>query len=309
MEAPLYGADMEGSLFPEVAPSADPRARAASLSGAWNLRDLPSLLRLLPSRVPGVNSPMIYVGMFASLFAWHTEDADLFSINYLHTGAPKSWYAIRSADARRFESFASAAFQDKENECREYLRHKTSLLSPTLLRKRGGLEVTTVVQRAGEFVVTLPGSYHAGFNHGFNVAEATNFATPGWLDIGSAAGVCKCDPDSVQVDVERLRLLWENPNLTPKPKPNPDPNPEPNPDPDPNSKPNPNPSLEWEFSCSCGLACGSDAPKRAWPLGEMFQCENCDFWCHIGCNYPNLVLPQLLGCGPQTQTPNPNPYP
>jgi len=44
-----------------------------------------------------------------------------------------------------------------------------------------------VTQEAGEFMITFPYGYHAGFNHGFNCAESTNFATIRWIDYGKAA--------------------------------------------------------------------------------------------------------------------------
>ena len=43
-------------------------------------------------------------------------------------------------------------------------------LSPAQLRRRG-VPVYRVVHEPGSFVVTMPNSYHAGFNCGFNVAE------------------------------------------------------------------------------------------------------------------------------------------
>lgn len=44
-----------------------------------------------------------------------------------------------------------------------------------------------ITQEAGEFMVTFPYAYHAGFNHGFNCAESTNFATERWIEYGKQA--------------------------------------------------------------------------------------------------------------------------
>lgn len=41
-----------------------------------------------------------------------------------------------------------------------------------------------ITQEAGEFMITFPFSYHSGYNHGFNCAESTNFATKRWIEYG-----------------------------------------------------------------------------------------------------------------------------
>ena len=61
-----------------------------------------------------------------------------------------------------------------------------------------------VKHNPGEFVVLNAGAYHAGFNQGFNCAEAVNFATEDWIPLGKQASRCRCKAlgrDAVRVDM------------------------------------------------------------------------------------------------------------
>ncbi len=61
----------------------------------WNIGHLNSILDVIEEdcgvSIQGVNTPYLYFGMWKTSFSWHTEDMDLYSINYLHFGEPKSW--------------------------------------------------------------------------------------------------------------------------------------------------------------------------------------------------------------------------
>ncbi|KAI0325141.1 hypothetical protein GY45DRAFT_1356889 [Cubamyces sp. BRFM 1775] len=189
-----YGADMQGSLFTDETTS-------------WNVASLPSALtRLLPASnkgLPGVNTPYLYFGMWRATFAWHVEDMDLFSINYIHFGAPKFWYAMPQARANALEQTMRSLFPGAGKNCSQFLRHKSYLASPTLLSK-SSCRPNYLVQQAGEFVITFPRGYHAGFNLGFNCAESVNFALESWIDIGRKAKACGCVNFSVRIDVDQL---------------------------------------------------------------------------------------------------------
>lgn len=52
-----------------------------------------------------------------------------------------------------------------------------------------GVKVFRAVQQPGEFVVTFPRAYHAGFSNGFNFGEAVNFATADWFPFGAQSSL------------------------------------------------------------------------------------------------------------------------
>lgn len=185
---PMYGADMPGSLFDDSTTS-------------WNVAHLENLLDVLGQKVPGVNTAYLYLGMWKATFAWHLEDVDLYSINYIHFGAPKQWYSISQADARRFEAAMRNLWPQDAKNCDQFLRHKTYLISPQILKAQYNIEVNRLVHNEGEFVITFPYGYHSGYNLGYNCAESVNFATEAWLDYGKIARKCNCEADSVWVDV------------------------------------------------------------------------------------------------------------
>ena len=191
--APLYGADLMGTLFDESTED-------------WNLNKLPNLLDVLGTKVPGVNTAYLYLGMWKATFAWHLEDVDLYSINYLHFGAPKQWYSISQKDARRFEAAMKNIWPTEAKSCDQFLRHKGFLISPSHLKQHYNITVNKCVSYPGEFVVTYPYGYHSGYNLGYNCAEAVNFALDSWLPIGKIAKKCECAQaqDSVWVDVYEI---------------------------------------------------------------------------------------------------------
>uniref|UniRef100_A0A7N6C2R4 [histone H3]-trimethyl-L-lysine(9) demethylase n=1 Tax=Anabas testudineus TaxID=64144 RepID=A0A7N6C2R4_ANATE len=189
---PLYGADVSGTLYdPDVS--------------EWNIGRLNTILDIVENdsgiKIKGVNTPYLYFGMWKSAFAWHTEDMDLYSINYLHFGEPKSWYVVPPEHGKRLERLAKGFFPGNAQSCEAFLRHKMTLISPSILKKYG-IPFDKVTQEAGQFIVTFPFGYHAGFNHGFNCAESTNFATQRWIDYGKQATLCSCRQDMVKISMD-----------------------------------------------------------------------------------------------------------
>uniref|UniRef100_A0A8C2IXB7 [histone H3]-trimethyl-L-lysine(9) demethylase n=1 Tax=Cyprinus carpio TaxID=7962 RepID=A0A8C2IXB7_CYPCA len=171
--SPIYGADISGSLYdPDIT--------------EWNIGHLNTLLDMVEQEcgivIEGVNTPYLYFGMWKTTFAWHTEDMDLYT-SYIH------------------HICAFSFFPGSSQGCDAFLRHKMTLLSPSILKKYS-IPFDRITQEEGEFMITFPYGYHAGFNHGFNCAESTNFATLRWVDYGKMATLCSCRKDMVKISMD-----------------------------------------------------------------------------------------------------------
>jgi jumonji domain-containing protein 2 len=186
---PIYGADICGSITDKDCE-------------VWNIQHLNTILDYVERdygiSIDGVNTAYLYFGMWKTTFAWHTEDMDLYSINYLHMGHPKTWYSIPPAYGNEFEKLANSLFPSSFATCPAYLRHKMTVINPQILKKHN-IPYDRVTQEAGHIMITFPFGYHAGFNHGFNCAESTNFAIPRWIEYGKRCSECTCTPDSVKI--------------------------------------------------------------------------------------------------------------
>ncbi|GJM87294.1 hypothetical protein PR202_ga03234 [Eleusine coracana subsp. coracana] len=187
----IYGADLEtgtfGSGFPRSSSDVKSDVELKYAQSGWNLNKLPrlqgSVLSFEGGDISGVLVPWVYVGMCFSSFCWHVEDHHLYSLNYMHWGAPKMWYGVPGKDAVNLEAAMRKHLPDLFEEQPDLLHNLVTQFSPSLLKSEG-VPVYRCVQHEGEFVLTFPRAYHAGFNCGFNCAEAVNVAPIDWLPIG-----------------------------------------------------------------------------------------------------------------------------
>jgi len=193
---PIYGADVCDTLTDED-------------QKAWNIKRLDSLLtEVMEEQIPGVNLPYLYFGMWKATFSWHVEDMDLYSVNYIHWGAPKTWYCIPPQFGYQLEQVAQKLFPDFASSCFNLLRHKALMIGPKLL-EANGVRVQKVVHEAGSMIIVFPHAYHSGFNHGFNMAESTNFAVRRWVEYGKRFRDCVCRDQDDDVSINMTPFVKE----------------------------------------------------------------------------------------------------
>ncbi|KAM4066559.1 PLU-1-like protein [Hirsutella rhossiliensis] len=205
-----YGADIHCTTHGSGFPTVEKNPSNPYATDPWNLNVLPfhpeSLFRHIKSDISGMTVPWVYVGMIFSTFCWHNEDHYAYSANYQHFGATKTWYGIPGEDAEKFEAAMKEAVPELFETQPDLLFQLVTLLTPEQLKK-AGVRVHALDQRAGQFVITFPQAYHAGFNHGFNFNEAVNFAPCDWEPFGSA-GVGRLQAFRRQPCFSHDELLW-----------------------------------------------------------------------------------------------------
>lgn len=186
-----YGADLHtmdhGSGFPTKSSLYLLPEDQEYAESSWNLNNLPvldeSILGHINADISGMKVPWMYVGMCFATFCWHNEDHWSYSINYLHWGEPKTWYGVPGSRAEDFEAAMKSAAPELFQSQPDLLHQLVTIMNPNILMN-ANVPVYRTDQHAGEFVVTFPRAYHAGFNQGYNFAEAVNFAPADWMKMG-----------------------------------------------------------------------------------------------------------------------------
>lgn len=205
-----YGADIHSTTHGSGFPTIEKNPQNPYSTDPWNLNIMPlhhdSLFRHIKSDISGMTVPWLYVGMIFSTFCWHNEDHYSYSANYQHFGSTKTWYGIPGEDTEKFENAMREAVPELFETQPDLLFQLVTLLTPEQLKK-AGVRVYALDQRAGQFVITFPKAYHAGFNHGFNFNEAVNFAPADWEPFGDA-GVQVLQQFRRQPCFSHDELLW-----------------------------------------------------------------------------------------------------
>lgn len=140
--------------------------------------------------IEGIHSPYSYVGDIHTVFPLHLEDFDLYAINFLHLGQ-KFWYVIPGSQLEKLEALVNRFAQDSDIICNNFLRHKSLMIPPSVL-KANGILFSRVVQEKDQFIIIFSGGFHTGFNCGYNIAEAINFGAEGWLEDYPKFRLCNC---------------------------------------------------------------------------------------------------------------------
>ena len=265
----LYCSDLDGTAFPHAGKYGEHPWSPARLAEAER-----SLLRFVEYAIPGVNTPMLYFGMLFSMFCWHVEDHYMYSTSYLHEGSHKTWYGVSSLHADAFEGAFSDHLAAGVAHDPELFVKKASMVPPSTLLERG-VPVCRAVQEPGQFVVTLPQAYHAGFSHGFTSAEAVNFMSDEWLPYAKAAAerYRRLGKEPV-IDLDHILVLASNADYCPPCTPS-----------SPRASPRSSTAAARCGAGGAGVALEEatlTAEERRHAMGRSPPCATCGRICHFG---------------------------
>lgn len=156
---------------------------------------LQNIKSLMPDdcELPGINKPMLYVGLKDSHTPFHIEDDNFCSANAMRKGSPKIWIVVdrsmRGLLTSKFAEYLELCFP-KKYVCPQTLEHKVHTLSPALLAE-WKIPYKIVIQHEGDVFFIRCGTYHSVVNMGKNVAEAVNIGSDLWNKKNDTP-VCSC---------------------------------------------------------------------------------------------------------------------
>lgn len=197
---PIYAINIRDTLFCEDEP--------------WNFDNFDfehSIIHGLSQQnlMDGIQKPYINIGMLYTWFAMHCEDSDLASVNYLHAGEPKYWLCVPKSEAEKMKTILIDSLNTKYHyDCDTVYRHKCFIADEALLVQHG-IKYTKLIQKPGEFVFTLYGAFHWGYNGGFNICESMNLASPKFRQIYEEAVICGPDCDYSPMPILVRKRLGE----------------------------------------------------------------------------------------------------
>lgn len=184
-----YGSDNADSDIIRQVPTSSASSSSSAVRSIVTDINKGNLLDHIDGRIDGVTHSMYYLGQAFSYFGTHCEDHVLHALSYLHQGAAKVWYIAPVIHREKFEHFVSQHAYEKVfvSSCggsREILRGRSLLLDPRAFNSTPEIPIYRAVQTPGSFVFATSGSYHWGFNCGYNIAETINYADIAWLQAG-----------------------------------------------------------------------------------------------------------------------------
>ncbi|MCP4483793.1 MAG: hypothetical protein GY823_04425, partial [Flavobacteriaceae bacterium] len=203
-------ADVAATLF-------DPQQKVFNLN-KMNSRPESVLSHDSGPRLAGIHTSYLFLGMWRSTFSWHVEDMVILSLLSPCLTSPRTCTASATCTAgpRRPGTWCrparptcrsvSPAASSPALACHNLLRNKSVILQPELL-EANGITVHRLLQEERQAVAVFPSAYHAGFNHGFNIAEAVNFGTARWVEYGKRAHGCQCDDKDNFVTIDMGPLV------------------------------------------------------------------------------------------------------
>ncbi|KAK3917006.1 Lysine-specific demethylase 4E [Frankliniella fusca] len=110
--------------------------------------------------------------------------------------------------SRLTDALQRRGFYNVHRWCRNTLHHKFYIPLPQFFKEEN-IPFELVFQHAGEGIVVLPNTAHAGGNLGKNLAEACNFGTKKWIPYGCVAPNCGCMEDAVHADLADIVAVHE----------------------------------------------------------------------------------------------------